>query len=97
MHRVLSRACCNLVANIAVLFKQEALGLASEQRMNVPGELSGNWLWRFSWDMVGGQRARPCAGPDHGGRASMEKLALAALVCFFAKSRVASDCMANIS
>lgn len=78
MHRALIRACCNSVANIAVLFMQEALGLASEQRMNVPGVLGGKWLWRFSWDMVGGQQARLRAGPDHGGRASMDKMALAA-------------------
>jgi 4-alpha-glucanotransferase len=31
---------------------QDVLGLGAEHRMNFPGTATGNWTWRFSWDMV---------------------------------------------
>jgi 4-alpha-glucanotransferase len=35
------------VANIAIIPMQDILGAGSEARMNVPGRMGGNWLWRF--------------------------------------------------
>jgi 4-alpha-glucanotransferase len=39
-------------ANTSVFPLQDVMGLGSEARMNVPGTKSGNWRWRFSWDML---------------------------------------------
>ncbi|MCB1704985.1 MAG: 4-alpha-glucanotransferase [Halioglobus sp.] len=39
-------------ANTAIVPWQDFLGLDGEHRMNTPGTLAGNWLWRFSWDQV---------------------------------------------
>jgi 4-alpha-glucanotransferase len=36
------------VADLAVFPAQDVLGLGSEARMNVPGTLEGNWLWRMA-------------------------------------------------
>jgi len=33
---------------------QDVLGLGSEARMNTPGNSTGAWGWRFSWDQVEG-------------------------------------------
>lgn len=35
------------VANVAMIPLQDALGLGSEARMNLPGTVSGNWKWRY--------------------------------------------------
>lgn len=35
------------VAAIAIIPLQDVLGLGSEARMNLPGTLSGNWIWRY--------------------------------------------------
>jgi 4-alpha-glucanotransferase len=40
------------VANTAIFPMQDLLGLGSEARMNLPGTSSGNWAWRFSWEML---------------------------------------------
>jgi 4-alpha-glucanotransferase len=40
------------VANTAVFPMQDLLGLGSEARMNLPGTPSGNWTWRFTWEML---------------------------------------------
>jgi 4-alpha-glucanotransferase len=40
------------VAAMAIIPLQDVLGLGSEARMNIPGTASGNWRWRFSWDMI---------------------------------------------
>jgi 4-alpha-glucanotransferase len=40
------------VADTLILPFQDLLGLPSEARMNVPGTATGNWGWRFSWEMV---------------------------------------------
>lgn len=58
IHWAMIRACANSVANMAVYPMQDVLGLGSEHRMNVPGILGGNWGWRFTWDMVGGEPGR---------------------------------------
>ena len=42
----------NSNANTAVVPLQDVMGLGSEARMNVPGVESGNWRWRFTWDML---------------------------------------------
>lgn len=39
-------------ADTAIVPLQDVLGLGSEARMNVPGTESGNWRWRFRWDML---------------------------------------------
>jgi 4-alpha-glucanotransferase len=40
------------VANTAMFPMQDLLGLGSEARMNLPGTSSGNWTWRFRWEML---------------------------------------------
>jgi 4-alpha-glucanotransferase len=45
---VFIRAVVASVADTAMIPLQDALGLASEARMNLPGTLSGNWRWRFT-------------------------------------------------
>jgi 4-alpha-glucanotransferase len=42
------RAASNSVASLSVVPLQDALGLGSDARMNVPSRESGNWRWRFS-------------------------------------------------
>jgi len=48
----LMRAALMSVADTAIIPFQDILKLGSEARMNIPGTLSGNWEWRFSWDML---------------------------------------------
>lgn len=52
-HWALIRAAAAAVAEFCILPMQDALGLGSEARMNRPGEASGAWTWRFTWDQVG--------------------------------------------
>ena len=40
------------VAAIVVIPFQDILGLPGKARMNLPGTATGNWEWRFSWDMT---------------------------------------------
>jgi 4-alpha-glucanotransferase len=40
------------VANTAIFPMQDLLGLGSQARMNLPGTSSGNWTWRFRWEML---------------------------------------------
>jgi len=46
------RAASTSVASLCLLPLQDALGLGSEARMNVPSRAEGNWDWRFSMDML---------------------------------------------
>jgi len=46
------RAISSSVANIVIFPMQDVLGLSSNHRMNFPGQSSGSWEWRFSWDQV---------------------------------------------
>lgn len=36
-------------ANLAIIPMQDILALDSSSRMNTPGTLGGNWVWRFDW------------------------------------------------
>jgi 4-alpha-glucanotransferase len=40
------------VADLALFPLQDVIGLGSEARMNRPGTASGNWAWRFLWEML---------------------------------------------
>jgi 4-alpha-glucanotransferase len=40
------------VSFLCVLPMQDVLQLGSAARMNTPGTVSGNWLWRFDWPSV---------------------------------------------
>ncbi len=46
------RAVTASVADLAMYPLQDVLGLGSEARMNRPGTASGNWAWRFRWEML---------------------------------------------
>ena len=58
IHWAMIRGVHNSVANMAVVQFQDVLGLDGRHRMNVPGTSSGNWTWRFTWDMVGAEPGR---------------------------------------
>ena len=49
----LIRTAMRSVADTVVVPLQDVLSLDSEARMNFPGRPSGNWGWRFTWDMLG--------------------------------------------
>jgi 4-alpha-glucanotransferase len=40
------------VADMAIIPLQDILGLGNEARMNHPGTMTGNWRWRFTFDML---------------------------------------------
>jgi 4-alpha-glucanotransferase len=40
------------VANLAIVPMQDILALGSEDRMNTPGTVEGNWKWQFSWQQL---------------------------------------------
>lgn len=44
------RAAYSSVSNMAIITLQDILGHGSDSRLNLPGEASGNWQWRFSRD-----------------------------------------------
>jgi 4-alpha-glucanotransferase len=46
------RAASNSVASLCVVPMQDALGLGSDARMNVPSRELGNWRWRFHADSL---------------------------------------------
>lgn len=58
VHWGMVRAACNSVASMAVFPMQDVLGLDGAHRMNLPGTLKGNWMWRFDWAMVGHEPGR---------------------------------------
>jgi 4-alpha-glucanotransferase len=45
------------VADTAIIPFQDLIRSGTEARMNIPGTASGNWGWRFTWDMVNGNLA----------------------------------------
>ena len=49
---VLIRALMQSVADTVLFPLQDVLGLGSEARMNLPATSSGNWRWRFCWEML---------------------------------------------
>ena len=40
------------VADLVIIPMQDILNLGTDARMNFPGKLGGNWVWRFSWDQI---------------------------------------------
>jgi len=46
VHWAMIRAACDSVAGLSVVPMQDALGLGSDARMNVPSRQEGNWRWR---------------------------------------------------
>ncbi|MGA0612395.1 4-alpha-glucanotransferase [Caldimonas sp. KR1-144] len=78
VHWAMIRCAWASVARIAVCQMQDVLGLDSSARMNVPGQL-GHWTWRFQWSQVGPEPAERLARLSAAyGRASIDRLALAA-------------------
>ena len=52
IHWDMVRLALGSVAWMAIIPLQDVLGLGTEARMNLPGTTSGNWEWRFHWDML---------------------------------------------
>lgn len=78
IHWDLIRAAALSVADMAIYPMQDVLGLGNEQRMNLPGQMSGCWEWRFTWEQVAhdhAERLRDIAMIS--GRIASEKLASA--------------------
>lgn len=48
----LIRATYASAANIVVIPMQDILNLGGDARMNFPGKLGGNWMWRFTWNHI---------------------------------------------
>ncbi|MDO3378875.1 4-alpha-glucanotransferase [Geoalkalibacter halelectricus] len=48
----LNRAAMAAVSNLCILPMQDILGLGGEGRMNLPGEGTGNWDWRFAEEQL---------------------------------------------
>jgi len=42
----------NTPACLAVLPMQDLLHLGEEARMNQPGTVENNWIWRFDWEQM---------------------------------------------
>jgi 4-alpha-glucanotransferase len=47
------RASYQSVASLAIIPLQDFLCLASEGRLNIPGQPAGNWQWRFRPEQLG--------------------------------------------
>ena len=67
LHRVLANETPNMPedlvsmaltssANLAIIPMQDILGLDSSCRMNTPGTMGQNWLWRFEWAQLSVQQ-----------------------------------------
>ena len=52
MHWQLIRAASASVADTVIHPLQDVLGLGGEHRMNLPGQGTGHWAWRFGWSQV---------------------------------------------
>lgn len=46
------RLAMSSVSFLSILPMQDLLVLDTSARMNVPGTIGGNWLWRFEWEQV---------------------------------------------
>jgi 4-alpha-glucanotransferase len=55
------RAASNSVASLCVVPLQDALGLGSDARMNVPSSERGNWRWRFAAELLRPELAKKLA------------------------------------
>jgi 4-alpha-glucanotransferase len=51
-HWHLMHAASASIADTALYPMQDVLGLDTRHRMNLPGQSSGYWEWRFTWDQV---------------------------------------------
>ena len=61
----MSRAVLASVAQLAVIPMQDLLCLGTDARMNLPGTIEGNWLWKFSWHEVPSWLADRCLRWNH--------------------------------
>ncbi len=52
----LIRTAYSSVGHTAIVPMQDIARLGSEARMNIPGEESGHWGWRFGWDKLAPER-----------------------------------------
>ena len=52
IHWSLMRAVSASVASTVIFPMQDVLGLEGVHRMNLPGQRSGYWEWRFAWNQV---------------------------------------------
>ena len=52
IHWDLIRLAWSSVADTAIAPLQDALGLGSEARINLPGTTYGNWRWRFAFEQL---------------------------------------------
>jgi len=55
------RAASDSVASLCVVPLQDALGLGSDARMNVPSRSRGNWRWRFGAQLLRPELAKKLA------------------------------------
>lgn len=55
------RAASRSVASLCLVPLQDALGLGSDARMNVPSRAEGNWVWRFSPELLRPELAQKLA------------------------------------
>jgi 4-alpha-glucanotransferase len=55
------RSASNSVASLCVVPMQDALGLGSDARMNVPSRETGNWRWRFGAELLRPELAKKLA------------------------------------
>ncbi len=52
IHLDMMRAISDSKANIVIFTMQDVLELSGVNRMNVPGQNTGSWEWRFSWPQI---------------------------------------------
>ena len=52
IHSDMMKALSSSVANTVIFPMQDVLGLSGAHRMNFPGQATGNWEWRFTWEQV---------------------------------------------
>jgi 4-alpha-glucanotransferase len=57
----MQRAVLSSVAQLAIIPAQDLLQLGSEARLNTPGTVAGNWLWRLPPDALGAPLAQQYA------------------------------------
>ncbi len=50
------------VANLAIVPMQDILELGSEDRMNIPGTMDGNWQWQFNWEQLTKDKVEKLSG-----------------------------------
>jgi 4-alpha-glucanotransferase len=55
------RTAATSVASLSVVPMQDALGLGSDARMNVPSRERGNWRWRFDSELLRPELAKKLA------------------------------------